>query len=433
MRHKSWLIIIVTVIVSFLGIRFFVARSKAKDASAVAYTPIKVEPGRLAISVDATGSTAPIATIDLAPSSLGRITALTVEPGDRVRTGQVLARLDSADAQSRLRCAQDALNVAEKKLQTAEKDAVLAPVQALAQVAEARTALSTANARLSSLKSEPSADTTDVPAAESSLTQAKLDLAIAAANAAGTGINDQLAAARAAERDARDALASAKEDAAGMVLTAPIDGVVTEVNGRVGAATPEQTPLISLANIQRLLIKATVDENDIAQVKPGQSARITLGALPNREFQGKVISVGEVGNTENEVVTFPVEVSLEDPAHVVKAGMTADVSIITADRDHVLTVPNTALETRMGRTAVRILLPDGRTTFRGVQTGLRTETMTEITGGLRAGDRVAVPAPKTAEDVKGNGTSFGLGAGMRGFNGPSGRGPDSQGKGGATE
>ena len=356
---------------------------------------------------------------------------MTVEPGDRVRAGQVLAKLDSTDAQSRLRSAQDTLNVAEKKLQTAEKDAVLAPVQALAQVAEARTALSTANARLSSLKSGSTANPTSVPAAESNLTQAQLDLAIAAANAAGTGINDQLAAARAAERDARDALASAKEDATGMVLTAPIDGVVTEVNGRVGAAAPEEVPLINLARIDRLLIEAEVDENDIAQVKPGQSAQITFGALPDQEFQGKVVSVGKVGTAENEVVTFPVELSLEDPAHAVKAGMTADIGIITADRDHVLTVPNAALETRMGRTSVRILLPDGGTAFRRVQTGLRTETMTEITGGLRAGERVAIAVPKAAKDAKGNGTSFGLGSGMGGFSGPSGRGAGNPGKGGA--
>ena len=432
MQRKSWFIAISAVLVILMGVYFFTARSRGKGPAA-AFTPVKVEPGPLAISVDATGSAAPIATIDLAPASLGRITALPVEPGDRVRAGQILARLDSTDARSRLRSAEDALTVAEKKLQAAEKDAILAPVQALAQVARHERRCPRPTPGLSSLKSGSTADTTEVPAAESSLTQAKLDLAIAAANAAGTGINDQLAAARAAERDARDALASAKEDAAGMVLTAPIDGVVTEVNGRVGAATPDQTPLISLANIQRLLIKATVDENDIAQVKPGQSARITLGALPDREFQGQVISVGEVGNTENEVVTFPVEVSLEDPAHLVKAGMTADVSIITADRDHVLTVPNTALETRMGRTAVRIFLSDGRTTLRRVQTGLRTETMTEITGGLRAGDRVAIAAPKAAKDATGNGTSFGLGTGVRGFNGPSGHGPGNQGKGGATD
>ncbi|MGE5552052.1 MAG: efflux RND transporter periplasmic adaptor subunit [Bacteroidota bacterium] len=261
----------------------------------------------------------------------------------------------------------------------------------------ANESLIAAKARLNQLTAPAKAE--DLAAAEASLAQAQADLAIAEENLRTAGLEEQVAAARADERKARDALATARQDAAGMVLVAPFAGLVTEVKAKVGAYATMETPLISIADPVNLIVEAEVDENDIALTQPGQKARITLDAIPDLELDGEVLTVGGLGKELNGVVVFAIKVSLADPAHRVKIGMNADVTIVIDSRDDVVNVPNAAIETRMGRPAVRLYLPDGTTQYRRVRIGLRTDTVTEIVEGLREGERVAVPAVKSSAET----------------------------------
>lgn len=268
----------------------------------------------------------------------------------------------------------------------------------------AKESLASAEARLKQLQNPPKPE--EIAAAEATLAQAKVELEIAEENYRTAGKDYEVAAAEAEVKKARDELLSARRDAAGMVLRAPFPGIVIGVNARVGSYAGAQTPLVTLARGTELVAEVEVDENDIAQVKPGQAARISIPALEEKEFSGKVLSVGRYGEEKEGVVSFPVRVSLSDPEGLVKAGMSADVTIIVAERPDAIRVPNGAIETRMGRTTVRLYRADGKVEYRRVEIGMRTDTMTEIVEGLREGEMVAVPgATSTSTNTSNSGGS----------------------------
>ncbi|MGE5598045.1 MAG: efflux RND transporter periplasmic adaptor subunit [Bacteroidota bacterium] len=475
---KRRIVISIAAVAVVLALGLLILRNKPRTAVAeAAYIPVRVTRGRLTVEVDTSGKVAASHEVDLFPAQGGKIIAVYVEPGDSVKAGQILVRLDPSDVETRLRQAEDAWSVARAKLRSVKETAALSPAQARAQVDRAKAALASARSKLDQLRAGPSAEeiaqarsaanqakltldaaridfermqrlyaenavtkqqldaaenkylaakesldsaearlaqllappkTEDLAAAEANLAQAQADLEIAEENARHAGQDDQVAAAEADERRAYDAYLAAKKDAAGMVLAAPFDGLVTQVTAKAGTYAPAQTALVSLADPRVLVVEAEVDEHDIAQVAPDQPAVISLDALPGEEFAGKVLSVGGLGREQSGVVTFTVKVMIVGADRRIKPGMNADAAIIVVDRPGVLSVPNTALETRMGRTVVR-LYTGGKVQYRRVETGMRTETATEIIAGLRAGDTVAVPAPKTmqqSETSRGRGGFF---------------------------
>ncbi|MGQ9779558.1 MAG: efflux RND transporter periplasmic adaptor subunit [Bacillota bacterium] len=262
--------------------------------------------------------------------------------------------------------------------------------------------LAAAEARLKQLQTPAKPE--EIAAAEATLAQAKVELEIAEENYRTAGKDYEVAAAEAEVKRARDELLAARGDAAGMVLRAPFAGIVVEVNAQVGSYVGVQTSLVTLAKGSDLVVEAEVDENDIAQVQVGQTARITVAALSDKEFKGRVVSVGRYGEEKEGVVSFPVRVSLSDPERLVKVGMSADVTIVVAERPDAIRVPNAALETRMGRATVRLYLADGKVAYRRVKIGMRTDTMTEIVEGLREGEMVAVPATTASSNSNFGGT-----------------------------
>ncbi|NLG85184.1 MAG: HlyD family secretion protein [Firmicutes bacterium] len=273
--------------------------------------------------------------------------------------------------------------VTKQQLETAENSYLTAQENLVA-----------AEAKLKQL--ETPAKPEEIAAAEATLAQAKVDLEIAQENYRTAGDDYEVAAAEAEAKKAYDELVAARRDAAGMVLRASFPGIVVEVAAQVGAYVGTQTSLVTLAKGTDFVVEVEVDENDITQVRVGQSARIAVTALPDKEFSGKVVAVGRYGEEVDGVVSFPVRVALFDPGEEVKAGMSADVSIIVAESPDAVRVPNGALETRMGFTTVRLYQAEGKVAYRRVKTGLRTETMTEIVEGLHEGETVAVPAASAA-------------------------------------
>lgn len=474
MKRTGWIVLSIGALLAlFLGFRLFAGRAKtaARNGEST-YARVRVARGTLAVVIEATGKVAPAAVVDLSPPGQGNITEILVEPGDNVAKGQVLARLDAADAEIRVSQAEDALAVARARLRAITENAAVSPTQAKAAVDRCRAAVASAKSRLDQLRTGPpeqeliqaraavaQAETTlvsakadlermqrlyeeqaatkqqleaaeakyqssleslksaqakldlltspprpeDLAAAEASYSQAQADLAVAEENLRTSGLNDQVVAAQAEEKKARDNLTTARRNAAATLVQAPFDGMIIQVYGRKGGfASPEISPILSMASPGSLIVEADVDENDIAQVALGMPAAVTMTALPDREYEGRVISIGGLGQELNGIVTFKVKIALLDPGELVKPGMSADVAIKVQERRNVLYVPNAALETRAGRVAARMFKPGGGIAYRLVTTGLRTDTVTEIVSGLRQGEFVAVLA---AQPQAGDGDS----------------------------
>jgi HlyD family secretion protein len=176
-------------------------------------------------------------------------------------------------------------------------------------------------------------------------------------------------------------------------LEAPFAGTVTEVNSKVGDQVAPGTVSFRIDDLSRLLVDVQVPEVDINRIKVGQPARLTFDAILDREYNGKVVSVGRVGNPIAGVVNFLVTIELTDGDEAVLPGMTAGVNIIVNQLDDVLVVPNRAVRLREGKRVV-YLLKNGAAEPVNIEIGAVSDLQSEIIGGdVKEGDQVILNPP----------------------------------------
>lgn len=217
------------------------------------------------------------------------------------------------------------------------------------------------------------------------------------------------------------ALARSKADLALCTIYAPIDGVVISRNVDVGqtvAASLSAPTLFQIANdLTRMQLEAKVSEADIAGIRPGQSVRFTVDAFPSKTFEGRVIQVRNEAVTSQNVITYDTVIEAKNPNLLLKPGMTAVASIIVAERQDVLAIPNAALSFRLSQPPPGPAPPRGTSMAldpssaaqsiavvflkneksaqgapaivpRRIRTGLTDGASTEVIEGLSEGDEV---------------------------------------------
>jgi len=180
------------------------------------------------------------------------------------------------------------------------------------------------------------------------------------------------------------------------VLRAPFDGVVAKLNGEVGEFTMPSPPgiptppVIDLIDDRCLYVSAPIDEVDVAKVRVGQPATITIEALPGRRLPARVRRVAPyVLDVEKQARTVDVEVELTNPADAktLLVGYSADVEIILDAHENAVRVPTQAL--REGN-RVLVLGSDGVLAERKLDAGIANWAYTEVRSGLQPGDKVAL-------------------------------------------
>lgn len=244
------------------------------------------------------------------------------------------------------------------------------------------------------------------------MTQAKndLDKLLAGPDAATLDTaQQQVAQAEIAVRQAENKLKQAQ-------IAAPFAGTITAVNIVIGQAGPTSgtAGAVQLADLDNLEIIVNMAEVDVSKIKLQQVAQITLDALPNVNLEGEVTLVAPAGVQTQGVVNYPVTVIVKNPSAGVKTGMTANVNIITDERDAVLMVPNRAVRT-VGRQKFATVLFEGNQIQTPIVAGMSGDTNTEIVSGLAEGDVVVINATTTAQ----NNRVPGMGGGPGGaFGGP---------------
>jgi HlyD family secretion protein len=356
-----------------------------------------VERGTMVKSVVATGKVEPISKVEIKSKANGIIEALRVDVGDVVRPGDVLAELDKEQLAARLREEQANLEAAEASLKAAHAQVEKNVIEAEGPDVEfARRAYERAR-QLFDQKL----------LAQSSLDDAKSALDVAENRQRSARGQLVIARARVAEASAkvaqsRAAAARAEEDLRNATLRAPIVATVLTRDVEIGSPVSSilnlganATLVMTLGDIKQVYVKGKVDEADIGRVRLGQPARISVETFKDRKFAGKVTQISPIGVEKDNVTTFEVEVSIDNPGSELKANMTANAEIVLEEHPNSLIVPEAAINYDAQRNAF-VETPDaseksGRRKV-PVKLGVGNGTRTQVTSGLKAGDKVILPS-----------------------------------------
>jgi HlyD family secretion protein len=379
-----------------VAIVYFLGRSAGAAAE---FDPAKVatvERGTMTKSVVATGRIEPITKVEVKSKANGIIEALRVDVGDLIAPGQVLVELDKETLAARLREARANLQAATAGLRGAEAALEKNIVEAEGpDVQFARRAFERAKKlHADTLMPQSGLDETQaaLEVAENRQRSAKSQLVVARAKVSEAEAN--VAQSRAAVERAEEELRNAtiRSPLKGMVLTRDVE-VGSPVSSilNMGAAA---SLVMTVGDIERVFVRGKVDEADVGRVRLGQPARITVETFKDRAFEGKVTQISPIGVERDNVTTFEVEVSIDNPGSALKANMTANAEIVLEEHPNVLIVPEAAIVYDAGKNPF-VEVPDaagdnGRRRV-AVKLGIGSGTKTEITSGLQPGDRVLLP------------------------------------------
>jgi len=427
---------------------------------------VTVQTGRavrqdLASIVTASGEIKPKNYVNIGADVLGRITAIEVAEGDRVRRNQILARLEAVQAEADVQAQRASLNSAE-----AESSAAEAGLQAQDET------VTTQKATIDRTKAELEKAQLDFNRAQQ-LYKSKL-ISKQDYDAANSTYEAQQAALREVEARMAQVKAQRQQTAAQLsgaqrrvaqgqatlrrftdVLqkhnaVSPIDGMVTNLPVRVGESVvpgiqnTQGSLIMTIADMSQITAEVKVDETDIVNVKLNQPAEITIDAMPGRTFKGHVT---EIGNTailrstglaasqsaisSQEAKDFKVVVALDNPPVEIRPGLSCTAKVTTATRQRALTIPIQALTVRQKgdleapkpgdkksdvQAATKLdpaaekakkeeiqgvfVISGEKAQFRKVETGITGATDIEVTNGLKEGDEIITGSYKVIRTLR---------------------------------
>jgi HlyD family secretion protein len=474
MKKKWWIIIAVVALVAclgYVGFSAFQRTSQQAMADSVTETAV-VERGTIRVSIDGSGSLAPNDEVALAFSSGGEVAEVLVQVDDVVQAGDVLARLDDAEAReavadAELQVAQAEIDLAltraevELGLAQADLDAAQASydeAKALAnragdQLTSTRVSLEQAQDALADAQQDyyaawdPARDwelnvkwkkddlEAEREATQDALEKAQYDLEVAQAayNLEVAGVSQanvqsawaQVLSSRVALETkplqleqlelslskAQLALDSARRALEDTKLVAPRGGTITLLELTIGEQVGAGTTVVELNDMTTFVVEVNLDETDVAKVSIGQEAAVTLDAFPGEELVGEVTDIAPVADIQSGVVLYPVTVQLSPADLPARVGMTANVEIVTASKSDALIVPLRAIQSENGKSYIWRQSAGGFEKIE-VTLGVMTETEVEIASGLSEGDVVSVvasPAQGGGQPGFGPGGMFGGG------------------------
>ncbi len=391
-RFWIWLAVIAVVILGAGGVAL------ARMVSGGTIDPnrlAKVTRADVARSVVATGKIQPITKVEVKSKASGIVEKLFVDINNHVHKGQPLAQLDEQEIQAQVAAQQAQLAAAEANVGTFEANIVQDKV----------------NAEAPDLPMyKQTLDRNQQMAKEGVVSQQALDNAnrdyLAALNKhdgakAQIGVDTaKLKQARAQVMESQASLKQLEEQMSYTTVVAPMDGLILSRDVEVGAAVSSILVLGSTATLvmtegdtTQVYVQGKVDEADIAHVYMNQPARIKVESFRDRVFNGKVTKIAPLGVEKDNVTTFEVRVSIDNPGGELKANMTANAEILLDEHKGVLTVPENAVSYD-GQKNASVEVPDkslkeGKRKV-SVKVGLSNGSVTEVLNGLKEGDQVVL-------------------------------------------
>ncbi len=222
------------------------------------------------------------------------------------------------------------------------------------------------------------------------------------AKAAATPKPADIASAAASVSSAQVSLDSANTNLANATLISPSTGVVASISSQVGefVGSGGTTGFIVLATTGTLTLHGTIGEADVAKLRLGQVANVTVDALgANSRLTGHVTSLDPVATIQQGVPVYGVDVTIDLLSQALRPGMSGTAQVIIASKQGVLTIPNLAIRSQSGRRYVQVLR-DGEAIDTEVTFGIANDTVTEVSSGLEEGQQVVLPQPRAGSTAR---------------------------------
>ena len=407
-------VLLVTAGALFGSARFLIRPAVAQSADAAVETVRRADVVR---TVACTGRIVPNRDVDIKCRASGEIKSLPFDVSDAVKAGDLLLELDPLDQERVARKAEVAVEQSRARLELARRNRLLAEVDAAttrkradAQIRSAEVKTRTASAkqrRRERLLREGMAAPEDVEVSQSDTAAANAELdtsRVAAEEVKEKEITmevrrDEVNVARAQLDADQIALDDARQQLAYTRVVSPMNGVITSRSVQTGTIISSGitnvgggTTVLTVSDVSRLFVVASVDEADIGQVVVGQAAELTVDAFPGERFAGQVCRIASKGQNVSNVVSFEVRVEVTGAnRRLLKPEMTASVRIICQERKRVIAVPVLAVTRRGKECMVNALDAHAAPVERAVVVGLSDGETSEICEGLAEGDRILVP------------------------------------------
>ncbi|HEX6907549.1 MAG TPA: efflux RND transporter periplasmic adaptor subunit [Terriglobales bacterium] len=355
----------------------------------------KVERGDLAKSVVATGKVEPITKVEIKSKASGIVKKLLVDAGDRVKKGQVLCELDREEIQAQVSSARAQLLASEAAERGAVADLARAKVDAEGPDVPL---LKRAYERALRMAKEGVVSQSSLDDAQKNYELALNKQNVAKAQVLVLSAKEKQAGAQ-VEQDKAN-LAQLEEQLSYTTITSPIDGVVLSRDVEMGDAVSSilvlgssATLIMTLGDTSQVYVKGKVDESDIGKVYLGQPARIKVESFKDKTFHGQVTKIAPMGVEKDNVTTFEVRVSINNPGGELKANMTANAEVILEEHKNVLQIPEGALiYDKDKKSYVQVPDPSAKDGMRKltVNVGISNGAKTEVLKGLKEGEQVVL-------------------------------------------
>ena len=391
------------------GSWYYLREQKAQTPVATASTVITAQKKDIKISLSNDGKTDyPVTNLKF--NGNGIVEEILVQEGERVKKGDVLARLDEKNLENQVKQAEANYNSAVAKYQKliagpSDVERQAKQIAADNAVKNLRVQQASYDYKVSLLNNEDNTKISDgkstegdILAEELKLEGAKAQLENAKAQLALLVPADSYDLTTASEtvKQMEAALAIARNNLQDATLISPTDGMVLSNNGKEGelvtsSSTSTNTPFIVLANGNEVAVDSYPIEDDIGKISVGQAAEVVFTSLPDKSYEGKVSSISPNPIVDQSgIVTYKVSVLLNVPDENIKNGMTASVAFIAQQVKGVVTIPVEAVVRANGAPSVEVQASDGSTGWVKVKTGLTDGKIVEIKEGLKAGDKVLI-------------------------------------------
>lgn len=397
-NKKKKMVLLLIVVVILASVSFMAIRSSKAASQGIFAETVTVEKREIAVKIPATGTLEEVEKESIFYEGTAKVAEITVEPGETVEKGQVLARLEESEFGNKLAVAQTQLEVERlnmTKLEKSRKDAIEDTKKSLENTKtdhERNLALHESGG-LSQLELEKSQEAlADLETTyqkyinnEDSLYYDILQL------------KKQLEVSQLNIEDLKK-----EQKRLGGIITSPMDGTVTAVNIEKGSVVSPTAPCFVVSNLADLEIQINVNEYDISKVQPGQEVEIETDALTGKIFKGTVEKIAPVASRlstgQSTETVVQVTIKVLESHEMLKPGFSVKTRIVSDKKDNALVVAFDSIQVQPDGRKLVYVVENNTAVAREVQTGIESDFDVEITEGIEEGEIIVLRPGMSLKD-----------------------------------